>query len=571
MPGPVTPKAIGADDVELRPGQPVGDYVVEGKLGEGGFGTVFRAVHPLIGKLVAIKVLHRQYSAQPEMVSRFVAEARAVNQIHSRHIIDIFSFGQLDDGRHYYVMELLEGVTLDGYLAQRGPMSLAQAVPVLRAVGKALDAAHAKGIAHRDLKPENIFLASDSDGGHFPKLLDFGIAKLLTDDGAAQHKTRTGAPIGTPYYMSPEQSRGKDVDHRTDIYAFGIVAFRMLTGLLPFDGEDYLTILMKQMTDPTPSAAALVPGLPAGVDGVLAWMTAKDPAARPPTLAAAVAALEEVAVGAGLVPAAPLAAGASLGGAGTPSALVAPAGRGTPSLWGGDTIGPAGPLPTPGPGGAIAVGAVGTAQAAPAPTITGAGAAPARVGKRRIWTFVAAASGPAIAAVVAVLLIQRGDEGDGPDPARPGRAELGQATGATGSGPAAIPLASRDQPQPTTTAGSAAADVTGALVTITIPDLPAGTALRDAADRVLGRAPTLRLPRAGDRVRLRYDAPGFEPGAIELTPDRDVEVKAQPRRKKKGSGRPDGGSAAGSGDRTGSTPAGRPPPDPDSIETFPRP
>ena len=151
-------RVIGADDADLQVGQQVGEYVVEAKIGEGGFGTVFRAAHPLIGKRVAIKVLNRQFSAQADMVSRFVAEARAVNQISHRNIIDIFSFGQLEDGRHYYIMEYLTGQPLDTYLEGCGRMSLPVAIPILRSVAAALDAAHTKGIAHRDLKPENVYL-----------------------------------------------------------------------------------------------------------------------------------------------------------------------------------------------------------------------------------------------------------------------------------------------------------------------------------------------------------------------------------------------------------------------------
>src|SRR5262249_29144162 len=149
-------------------------------------------------------------------ISRFIAEARAVNQIHNRHIIDIFSFGTLDDGRQYYVMELLVGKPLDVYLKQKGRLSPEEAMPILRGIARALDAAHAPGIPHPALKPENIFLVFDDDGTAFPKLLDFGIAKLLGDSasGVASHKTRTGTPLGTPYYMSPEQCRGRNVDHR---------------------------------------------------------------------------------------------------------------------------------------------------------------------------------------------------------------------------------------------------------------------------------------------------------------------------------------------------------------------
>ncbi|MCA9676510.1 MAG: protein kinase, partial [Myxococcales bacterium] len=288
-------------DKDLQPGQQVGEYVVEAKIGEGGFGTVFRASHPLIGKVAAVKVLNRQYSADPEMVSRFVAEARAVNQIRHRNIIDIFAFGALDDGRHYYVMEFLDGQPLDEYLGEVGAMALGDAIPILRSVARALDAAHAKGIAHRDLKPENIFLAHESDGTVFPKLLDFGIAKLMgSSAGGSMHKTRTGAPIGTPYYMSPEQCRGRDVDHRTDIYAFGVVAYKLLTGEVPFDGDDYMDILLKQIgEEPVPPSQRL-PGLPASVDDAIAWMMKKDPAGRPPNLISAMRALEDAAVAAGV-------------------------------------------------------------------------------------------------------------------------------------------------------------------------------------------------------------------------------------------------------------------------------
>jgi serine/threonine protein kinase len=165
---------------ELSPGELIGEYQIDGKVGQGGFGIVYKAIHPLIGKQVAIKVLARRFSADPEMVSRFVAEARAVNQIRNRYIIDIFSFGQLDDGRHYYVMELIDGEALDAVIERSGHVELVDALPILRGIAKALDAAHAKGIAHRDLKPENVLLVRGEElGGRedvWPKLLDFGIA-----------------------------------------------------------------------------------------------------------------------------------------------------------------------------------------------------------------------------------------------------------------------------------------------------------------------------------------------------------------------------------------------------------
>ena len=287
-------------DPDLEAGQYVGEYVIEDAIGRGGFGVVYRAVQPLIGKRVAIKVLSRKFSADNEMVSRFVAEARAVNQIRHRHIIDIFSFGKLDDGRQYYVMEYLDGETLDARIEREGKLPLAEALPILRGVGRALDAAHAKGIAHRDLKAENVFLGAEPDGSVFPKLLDFGIAKLMAPEDGLKHKTRTGMAVGTPYYMSPEQCRGRDVDHRTDLYAFGVLAYLLLTGKFPFDADDYMSILMRQVTERAAPPSSIAPELPSGIDDALAWLMEKDAADRPPNLREALAALETAAEQAGI-------------------------------------------------------------------------------------------------------------------------------------------------------------------------------------------------------------------------------------------------------------------------------
>ncbi len=268
-------------DRDVAEGTVVGEYKIESKLGEGGFGAVYRAVHPLIGKMAAVKVLSRQFSSNPQMVSRFVAEARAVNQIRHRNIIDIFSFGQLPDGRQYYIMELLEGTTFDQYIAQKKRLPIGEALPILRAIARALDAAHAKNIVHRDLKPENVFLVFDEEGRVEPKLLDFGLVKLLKAEGG-DHKTKTGTPMGTPYYMSPEQCRGLDnVDARTDVYSFGALIFEVLTGETPFTGAAAMDILVKHMTAPPPRASEKVAEIPHAVDDVLARMLAKEPSDRP--------------------------------------------------------------------------------------------------------------------------------------------------------------------------------------------------------------------------------------------------------------------------------------------------
>ncbi len=282
---------------DLEAGQKAGKFVIQKKIGEGGFGAVYKAVND-IDKVGAVKVLHPQFSADPGMVSRFKAEARAVNQIGHRGIIDIFEFGVLPDGRHYYVMEHLDGVPLDEFLKQKGRLSLEEALPFLASIARALDAAHAKGVAHRDLKPENVFLTHNASGEvEEAKLLDFGIAKLLHNDDSF-HKTQTGAPMGTPYYMSPEQCRGRDVDHRTDVYAFGVLTYQLLTGMMPFNGEDYMEIMMAQIHQEPKAPSEFATDISVDADMAVLWMLRKDPADRPPTLIEAIQAL----VGEGEIP-----------------------------------------------------------------------------------------------------------------------------------------------------------------------------------------------------------------------------------------------------------------------------
>ena len=280
---------------ELEPGTQVGEYVIEGPLGSGAFGAVYRAVHPVIGKAAAVKVLGSKYSSDPEVVSRFLWEARVVNQIRHPNIVDIFSFGQLADGRQYHIMELLDGDPLDVFAAANGGrLAPATVVAVLEPLARALDAAHAQGIIHRDLKPANVFMASDPDGGHTPKLLDFGIAKLLGEDQQDRHKTATGTAVGTPDYMSPEQCESRAIDHRSDIYALGCMAFRLLTGHSVFEADSVVALLMAHISSPPTSPSALAPDLPAAVDGPVLAMLAKDPDDRPSSATAAIAALESV-------------------------------------------------------------------------------------------------------------------------------------------------------------------------------------------------------------------------------------------------------------------------------------
>ncbi len=474
-------------DPDLEPGARVGEYEVEAKIGQGAFGTVFKATHPLIGKVVAIKVLARKFSVDPEMVSRFTAEARAVNQIRNRHIIDIFSFGALEDGRQYYVMEYLDGEPLDTLL-ERGRISVADTLQILRGVARALDAAHAKGVAHRDLKAENIFLANDAEGsstGYWPKLLDFGIAKLMAPEDGLKHKTRTGAPIGTPYYMSPEQCRGKDVDHRTDIYAFGVLAYLMLTGVYPFDADDYMSILMKQITERQTAPSTHNADLTPDIDDVVAWMMNKDPSDRPPDLRTAVRALEQAAVAAGLASA---------------------------TQWGGsDTINQTGPVAIPTQ--AINVAGAGVGRIS---SKSGNPVGEVQVPVKRSSRAAMIAGGLALVLVagVAIVFATRRDE-------KPAVRETPHVVAPPAPAPTPAP-----PPAPTPKVEAPQT------VIITIGGVPEGTEVF-AGGMTVGAAPgPVQLPRDSSAMVLTFKADGFLTASREVTPDRDqaldVTLKKKP-------------------------------------------
>jgi serine/threonine-protein kinase len=278
-------------EVELTPGRDVGGYIVEKKIGEGGMGVVYGAHHPKIGKRAAIKVLSKQLCSVQVAVDRFVQEARSVNQIRHPNIVDIFAFGELPDGRSYFVMEWLEGDTLSKRL-MAGNLNLVEVIEILDEVADALEAAHEKGVVHRDLKPDNVFLVPVRGGRRLVKLLDFGLAKLGGDEPGIV-KTRSGIMMGTPAYMSPEQARGKNVDHRTDVYALGAMAFEMVTGRAPYDADTAFDILMQHINGPIPRPSSIWSELPAPLDEIIIKLLAKQPADRP-TLADFRAVLAEV-------------------------------------------------------------------------------------------------------------------------------------------------------------------------------------------------------------------------------------------------------------------------------------
>jgi len=258
-------------------GQQVGNYNVTAKLGEGGMGVVYLAEHPVIGRKVALKAIHPELSKNPEVISRFMTEAKSVNQIGNEHIVDISDFGNTAEGEFYFVMEFLQGEALSDRLRREHHLVPDRALAICEQVADALFAAHEQGIIHRDLKPENIYLIDKGGDPDFVKVLDFGLAKLTAGDEKVTHKTRTGSVMGTPYYMSPEQCEGKaSLDHRSDIYSLGVILFEMLTGKVPFGGEGYGEIIVKHITQAPPSAQELNPALGPEHDALIMRALTKD-------------------------------------------------------------------------------------------------------------------------------------------------------------------------------------------------------------------------------------------------------------------------------------------------------
>jgi eukaryotic-like serine/threonine-protein kinase len=263
----------------LPPGTRAGDYQLAEQIGWGAFGTVYRAIHPVIGKAVAVKVLERASDHDARLEQRFVTEARAVNRINHPNIVDIFGFGELENGQKFYVMELLSGETLRSLLGRTGALPPHVALEILEPLADALDAAHNVGIFHRDLKPANVFLHRGATGAVVVKLLDFGVAKVLeTSDVGA---TNSSHAIGTPAYMAPEQWENEMVGATSDIYALGVIAYELLTGERPFRSTAMRHLVKLDVFEEPRPASSVNPRLPAAVDGILVRMLAKLPRERP--------------------------------------------------------------------------------------------------------------------------------------------------------------------------------------------------------------------------------------------------------------------------------------------------
>ncbi|MBM4373171.1 MAG: serine/threonine protein kinase, partial [Deltaproteobacteria bacterium] len=274
-------------------------YKVVRLLGQGGMGEVYEATHRYLEKRVALKVLLPDLARDPAFVTRFLREARSVSGLTSPHTVKVHDFGASSDGTLYFTMDLLEGRPLTRVIDEEAPLPFSRAAAIILQACHSLGEAHAAGLLHRDIKPDNLFVSRGPNGIDHVTLLDFGIVRPVS---GGERLTVTGTICGTPHYLSPEQAQGKDLDIRSDLYSLGVILYEMLTGVCPFDADNTVAVLMKQIQELPPPLTAAYPDLRIDprVDELLSAILAKDPARRPPTAAALADALRKVAEDIGL-------------------------------------------------------------------------------------------------------------------------------------------------------------------------------------------------------------------------------------------------------------------------------
>jgi tRNA A-37 threonylcarbamoyl transferase component Bud32 len=261
-----------------------GRYRLDAQIGSGGMSTVFRAFDTTLERRVAVKLMHREIASDSDQLERFRREARSVAQLSHPHIVGVIDAGE-EDGRPYIVLEYVEGETLKERIRRMGRLPIDEAIAYAIEIARALGAAHARAIVHRDIKPQNVLV--DEEGS--AKVTDFGIARSLEEEGL----TADGRVLGTTDYVSPEQALGHDVDGQSDIYSLGIVLFEMLTGDVPFHGENQISVAMKHVREDLPDVQVLRPEVSARLAAVLDRMTEKDLGQRHPDAAAVEADLED--------------------------------------------------------------------------------------------------------------------------------------------------------------------------------------------------------------------------------------------------------------------------------------
>lgn len=466
----------------LPAGTPAGDYQLAEQIGWGAFGTVYRAIHPVIGKAVAVKVLERASDHDARLEQRFVTEARAVNRINHPNIVDIFGFGELENGQKFYVMELLSGETLRSLLGRTGALPPHVALEVLEPLADALDAAHNVGILHRDLKPANVFLHRGVTGAVVVKLLDFGVAKVLETNDVGV--TNSSHAIGTPAYMAPEQWENETVGATSDIYALGVIAYELLTGERPFRSTAMRHLVKLDVFEEPRPASSINPRLAAAADGILVRMLAKLPTERPSSARKAIFLLRYALLGGG-------------------------AAQGLASALGGvktrELATPSHAEEQADPRTLIARSAVRRSSSAPVP-------APAR---SRV-VFVAAL-------LVAASLIgwlathERGSAA--PAASSSTKVALSSPAAAQAAAPAEpeVPRAAADaQPQP---------QVNPSRVTILIQQAPAQAVVFSNETRLGKASEPLHVPYGTLAIKLRVVAEGFAPYSMVVVPDRDRVIR----------------------------------------------
>lgn len=258
-----------------------GKYRVIRLIGEGGMGSVYEAQHEQLGTRVALKFLHPDLAEQQTLVARFLQEARVSARIKSPHVTRVMDVDQTPDGDAYFVMELLEGESLEQRMQRTGPLGLEETLEIGLQILSALEAAHAEGVVHRDLKPDNVWLTPVA-GAPWVKLLDFGIAKLRTTNEFQSVQTRPGSMMGTPAYMAPEQAISADqVDVRADLYSFGVMTYEMLSGQRPVPGDDISEILERLVRGEARPLHTICPGVPLGLSALIDALVSPNPDDRP--------------------------------------------------------------------------------------------------------------------------------------------------------------------------------------------------------------------------------------------------------------------------------------------------
>ncbi|MDR3612721.1 MAG: serine/threonine-protein kinase [Candidatus Obscuribacterales bacterium] len=268
---------------ELAPGEVLGGrYEIEGAFASGGMGLIYKAKHQLMNRTVAIKTIHLSLMSGGAALKRFQQEAQAISALNHPNILSVFDFFISDDGQPYLVMDYLQGTNLREVLNTDHRVTLSRALPILIAACSGFQHAHEHGVIHRDIKPANLMLVDFSDNPDFVKIVDFGIAKLLTEEAQSNHLTATGDTFGSPEFMSPEQCRAKIPDARSDIYSLGCVMYVMLTGASPFTSQDPMEIMYKQVHDSPPPPSKVCPeaNLPEAVDTLVLKAIQKEPENR---------------------------------------------------------------------------------------------------------------------------------------------------------------------------------------------------------------------------------------------------------------------------------------------------